>query len=177
MVIPLSSGFVGNKAAPVFSGTSSNKLPKPLGQQGFDGPRHLLRIAVAQQTATCYYSETCAQFLPKPTILQWRKSSKRLCISRSCLMTESAISSCTIAIDSCYFLAHANCGAISGRRSPRGIAERASFARIGRHCLADNDCPWRSTVFSGHAAVTLAPTGVSSRADEHERKTHVLGHR
>jgi hypothetical protein len=177
MAVPLSAGFVGNNAALVLSGTSSNKSSKHLGQQGFDGPRRLFRIAVAQQTATCYHSWTCAEFWPKPTILQWRKSSKRLCISRSCLMTESAMSSCTIAFDSCYFLAHANCGAISGRRTPRGIAERASFARIGRHCLADNDCPWRSTIFSGHAAVTLTQTGVSSRADEHERKTHVLGHR
>jgi hypothetical protein len=130
---------------------------------------------------------------------QWRKASKRHRISPSSLRTQLEILSCTIAIDSCYFLAHANCETIPRRRSSPGIATRggrtASLARIGKHHhgsvplafvdaasseavqpLADHDCHRHSTPFSRRSAVTLTSSRVSSRADEHERKAHVLGH-
>jgi hypothetical protein len=125
-----------------------------------------------------YWLRTCGESVPNAAIRQWRKSSKRHRISPSSLMTKTEIFRCTNAFDSCYFLAHANCGATSGRWSPHGIAGRGGRAASGEALprLSDHDCPWHSTPFSRSSAVTLTSSGVSSRADEHERKVHVLRH-
>lgn len=199
----LSSGCVAIPSPGHLASLAWLQRRNSLEQQGFGGQRHINATSAAQLLRAgptrVIGARIAASFVPTAPCGQSRKSSKRHRISPSSLMAEPEIFRCTNAIDSCYFLAHAIAGpplpgghrvaspAGPGRAAPRWRTGRRHYRSVplafvdaasGRALprRADNDCPWCSTPFSRSSAVTLSSPGVSSRADEHERKTHVLRH-